>query len=199
MGLQHMKWLGDGADVAVRAAFSLGMCGALAGFLYITAQNGMAESSSGRQAVPQAATVVATLDTGAVHSPAMPEAKPVAVAVPLKVSTPAVASAQIQTVIPTKRPDISPKASVAAAGNSVERFDKCLPNCETRDPMIVGQAASEPAPFDPNPQVDAMVEQPVSFPVLRSAGTLLDRALEVPGDAIRKGKSAITSVVRSTL
>lgn len=195
--MQDMKWLGAGADVAVRAAFSLGMCGALAGFLYLTAQNGIAESSV-TPAEPAAATLVATLDTKPALSQAVVDASPPAVAVPVKVSTPFIAAIKAQTVIPTKRPDVPAKAS-AVARNSPERFDTCLPNCETHDPMIVGYAEKDPAPFQSDPQVDAVVEEPVSLPVLQSAGSLLGRALEVPADAMRKGRSAIASVVRATL
>lgn len=197
MGMQDMKWRAAGADVAIRAAFSLGMCGALAGFLYLTAQNGIAENST-VQAGPQAATLVAMLDAKPTVSQSAVDAGPYAVAAPIKVSTPIIVSMKAQTVIPTKRPEVPTKEPVVAR-SATERFSTCLPNCETRDPMIVGYPEKDPAPFQPDPQVDAMVEEPVSLPVLQRAGSLLGRALEVPGNAIRKGQSAITRVVRATL
>lgn len=196
MNMLKEKWLGGGADVAIRAAFSFAMCGALAGLLYLTAQNGLAAGSNAQQ-TPQTATVLASIGAKpqADRVPA-PVATPAAPMV-LPTSTPVVASADIRPVIPTKRPALPTKP--AAEKNAVARFDSCLPDCETRDPMIVGDADKmtemQPVP----PQDDRQIEQPVRLPMLAGANSLLEKAFDAPGAAFRKGKSVITSVVNATL
>jgi hypothetical protein len=196
MKMLKEKWLDGGADVAIRAAFSFAMCGALAGVMYLTAQNGLADGSNTQQA-PRAATVLASIDSkpqaDRVPLPAAIHAVPIA----HPASVPVVASADIRPVIPTRRP--TAPARLPADKSAVARFDSCLPDCETRDPMIIGYGDQPPEMEPVAARDDQQIEQPVRLPVLAGATSFLGKALDVPGAALRKGKSVITTVVNATL
>lgn len=197
MTMLKEKWLGGGADVAIRAAFSFAMCGALVGVIYLTAQDGLADGSSGQQQ-PRAATVLASMDTRPQADRLPVPVTTKASSITLPASAPVVALTDIRPVIPTKRP--TPPIKLPAGKGDVARFDSCLPDCETRDPMIIGYAGKarqiEPASSQDD---DPQIEQTVSLPVVAGATELLDKAFDVPGAAFRKGKSVITRVVNATL
>ena len=199
MGLKHGNWLGAGTDVAARAAFSLGMCGALAGLLYLTAQDGLADLSTAQQTAPRTATILASLDA----KPQMDRAQAVVDASPVSLSLQASMPAAVAVVplerpaIPTRRPAAPVKMPTAIA--DVARFDRCSPACDTRDPMIVGHADKAQEVALQAPEFDEEIERPVGSPVLAGASNLLEKALDVPGVAFRKGRAVIKTVVRATL
>jgi hypothetical protein len=199
MGLKHRKWLGAGTDVAARAAFSLAMCGALAGLLYLTAQDGLADLSTAQQTNPRTATILASLDA----RPQMDRAQAVVDASPISLSLPAGIPAAVAVVpterpaIPTKRPATPVKMPIAKA--DVARFDRCSPSCDTRDPMIVGYADRTQEVAFQAPEFDEEIERPVVSPVLAGASNLLEKALDAPSAAFRKGRAVIKTVVRATL
>lgn len=199
MGLKHRKWLGAGTDVAARAAFSLGMCGALAGLLYLTAQDGMADVSTAQQTAPRTATILASLDSksGIDRAQAVIDASP-------PVASPATQIPAVVSVTPIERPAIPTRRPAApvkipAAKTEVARFDRCSPACDTRDPMIVGFADKTRETASEAPEAYEDLGQPVDSPILSGASNLLDRALDVPGAAFRKGRAVIRTVVQATL
>lgn len=200
MNWQQQTWYRAGGDILARAGFSLAMCGALAGVLYLTANNGadeMATASTGPSA--RAATVIASYEgsPGVSQSQMAIDASPAAVSLQAKIPAPVerVAAASltpVYSVLPTKRPDREP---VVVASN-VAHFETCLPDCETHDPLIVGHVEKT---YDPglSPSATDELVQRVSYTEQRPS--FLGRALDVPGDAFRHGRRALTTLVRAAL
>ena len=201
MNSQQQSWYNAGADILARAGFSLAMCGALVGVLYATANNGSgAVSASSAGSPARTATVLASFDgsSGIYQSQAVVDASPVSMPDRPKIPMPpervpeaGLASARY-AVLPTKRPD---RQSVAAASNVV-RFESCLPDCETHDPLIVGHAEKASSQgLSPLP-TDELVED-VSF--TETTPSILGRALRAPGIVYRTGRNALTTLVHAAL
>jgi hypothetical protein len=200
MNLQQQTWYRAGGDIVARAGFSLVMCGALAGVLYLTASDGtqgLSTASLGK--APQTATVLASFE----NSPGLSKSQ-----IAIDASPAAMPAAQIPIPIqrvaeigpmPAKRP-VEPvrrplKGPVAVASNVVH-FESCLPACESRDPLIVGQsrkaAETEVSPLP----TDELVQQ-VSY--TERTPSILGRALHAPGFVYRQGRDALTTLVRAAL
>lgn len=192
MKSQQQTWYSAGADIVARAGFSLAMCGALAGVVYLTAHNGSQEISvASAGGTARTATVVASVDgSQAVSgSQAAVDASPVTLPVPTKIPVPLARVAEAgpmaarHPALPLKRPGTQ---QVAVASN-VRRFESCLPGCETRDPLIVGHAEKMPDPgVSPSP-TDELVEQ-VSF--TQQTPSILGRAMDAPGAVYRRGETS---------
>lgn len=88
-------------------------------------------------------------------------------------------------------------AAVSAPSSDVARFDHCLPQCETRDPLIAGYSDSGPYPLAASSPVrDDSRMEPTSS-ALQRAGKLLGKVADAPGAVIRGGREALTSIVRA--
>ncbi|WP_341486927.1 hypothetical protein [Pararhizobium sp. A13] len=112
------------------------------------------------------------------------------------------------TVIPTLKPVASQKRTtssadgrrVAARGKmpqGVLRFDRCIPKCETQDPLIVGYSGPSPDPAVAQSTANDAVDVGFDLSSLHRAGHLLGRTVAMPRAALRKGRDIIYGIVRS--
>jgi hypothetical protein len=201
MKWQQQTWYKAGGDMIARAGFSLAMCGALAGVLYLTASDGTQDlSTASLGKPPQIATVLASFETspGLSKSQSAIDASPAAMPVAAQIPIPVQRVAEIGP-IPAKRP-VEPvrrtvKEPVAVASN-VAHFETCLPACETRDPLIVGQSR-QAAETEVSPLPTDELVQEVSF--TERSPSILGRALHAPGFVYRQGRNALTTLVRAAL
>jgi hypothetical protein len=108
--------------------------------------------------------------------------------------------------IPTKRPFYEPvqpgkpdRSTSTASSSDIVRFDKCKPDCETRDPLFVGTPTAaihtestiitETAEFEsPNPAME------VGASALNGAGYVLIRTAALPFTTLRLGRDAVVKV-----
>ncbi|WP_168879526.1 hypothetical protein [Rhizobium sp. P28RR-XV] len=202
MDAQPMRWWNGQSETTRRLGSGLAVCGTVVGALYMIVQTAPTERAmriiddSGRITISSRGLLdhVATnglqvvVDAGAaqqVMSVPIPQPSPLTAA---KSSAPAKKTASRTDAI---------KTSVAASGD-VERFDRCLPQCETRDPLISGYpqyAEAKPSlagDDDPSP----VVEERVGFHPLAGARQILTRAVDAPGAMLRRGREALDDVAR---
>lgn len=112
------------------------------------------------------------------------------------------------TVIPTMKPVASQKRVTSGADGGrtaakgkmppgVLRFDRCIPKCETRDPLIVGYEGQNLYPA--HAPLMASNEDGGSFNLssLQRARHILGRTAELPRAALRRGRDVIDSIVSS--
>jgi hypothetical protein len=194
------------AATAKNVVLSIGVYGVVAAALYLAwgnageitgqpaAVNQIAESAAEQEfanaevgsgapvpATSAPAEAVAALETGAAAE--VPSAH-----VPDNLDLPEAA-----TVVPTPRPRRMRDAAPATA--RVEIFDRCMPDCDTQDPKIVGAASSAVPISMPEPELAEMRNDDRGFAPLREAGVILRKTVSVPGAAFRRGREAVTDVV----
>jgi len=185
-----------------RLGSGLAVCGTVVGALYVIVQTGPVDRTmqfiddSGRVAINRAAPAsqlaMNHLQSAVDASPAKPQ-----MSVPIPQPSPLAAMAK--TNPPIKRvashSDVA-KTKVASSGD-VEHFDRCLPQCETRDPLIAGHPEyAEAAPPLPNDDPPPVLEERVGFHPLAGARNLLNRAVDAPGVMLRRGRQVIDNVAR---
>ncbi|MEQ1951786.1 hypothetical protein [Mesorhizobium sp. CN2-181] len=98
---------------------------------------------------------------------------------------------------PTQLPGTpdKPKKFASRSHGDVQRFDDCLPACDTRDPLVVGALRTvELLPVEGRQPEIAPDPAPDAFPpanrVMRSGRALVERVVELPGDTLASGKHA---------
>ncbi|MFK3780121.1 hypothetical protein [Agrobacterium sp. NPDC089420] len=78
---------------------------------------------------------------------------------------------------------------------NVQRFDRCVPACDTRDPQITGAVASAQPPLPPAEAEVPLPPEPEAsgnnFSLLESGGQLLGKVAEAPGMTLDKGRQVI--------
>lgn len=202
MDTQPVRWWNGQSETTRRLGSALAVCGTVVGALYLIVETAPTERAmrffddSGRitlanarpldHVAPNALQVaVDTSSTRQLMSVPIPTPSPLAA---MKVPTPAKRVASRTDAVMTK----------AVASSGVERFDRCLPQCETRDPLITGYpeyAEVTPPPLandDPLP----VAEERVGFRPLADARHLLTRAVDAPGVMLRRSRQAIDEVAR---
>lgn len=201
MDTQPVRWWNGQSEATRRLGSALAVCGTVVGALYLIVETAPTERAmrffddSGRITISSAKP----LEHLAANGPQLAiDASPARqlMTVPIPIPSP-LAAVKIPT--PAKRiasHSDTVKTKIAAAGG-VERFDSCLPQCETRDPLIAGgqeYAESEPpsVAIDPPP----VVEERVGFRPLAGARHLLSRAVDAPGVMLRRSRQAIDEVAR---
>lgn len=87
------------------------------------------------------------------------------------------------------------RTAVAAMPPGVDRFDVCLPKCETRDPQIVGRSGAQG--LEPGPKaIGTEVQETVARSAAPGSGhSLLRTAANVPGMALTTGKRVFNGLV----
>lgn len=197
MDTQPVKWWNGQSETTRRLGSALAVCGTVVGALYVIVQTGPSDRAMrsiddiGRIAIsgprPVQQLAMNDLQTAIDASPARP-----LMSVPIPQPSPLAAG--IKSSAPAKRVAVhadTAKANVASAGD-VEHFNRCLPQCETRDPLIAGHpeyAEAAPSPETDNPPV--AVEERVGFHPLEGARHLLNRAADAPGVMLRRSRQAI--------
>ncbi|MBN8952937.1 MULTISPECIES: hypothetical protein [unclassified Rhizobium] len=210
MDAQPMRWWNGQSEATKRLGSGLAVCGTVVAAFYVIVQTGPSDHSmryiddGGRIAINSAAPAqrlaMNQLQSAVDASPARPQVLSMTVPIP----QPSPLAAVVRTSAPVKRvashSDVA-KAKVEASRN-VEQFDRCLPQCETRDPLIAGhpeyaEAAPPPAYDEPSPVMEApVVEERVGFHPLAGARHLLNRAADAPGMMLRRSRQAIDNVAR---
>lgn len=201
MNQQQQTWYRAGSEIIARAGFSLAMCGALGGVLYLTASDGTQDLSTASVSKPaQIATVVASFEAspGLSKSQEAIDASPAAAPMTAQIKAPVQRLAEIGPM-PAKRPALPARVTVkepVAVASNVVHFETCLPDCETRDPLIVGQSrkvvATEVSPLP----TDELVQN-VSY--TERTPSILGRALHAPSFVYRESRNALTTLVRAAL
>ncbi|MBP1860445.1 hypothetical protein [Rhizobium herbae] len=112
------------------------------------------------------------------------------------------------TAIPSMKPVSSPRRAISHADikkaavettmpSGVLRFDRCQPQCETHDPLIVGYTAprqySEEAPLIAHNGDD----EGFNLSPLQGARYIFARTAELPRSALRRGREVLDSIVRA--
>lgn len=80
------------------------------------------------------------------------------------------------------------------ASSDVTQFDRCMPQCDTRDPMIVGYSEADQPPRDLKVQALDVPEPPEDRSPVHGVRYILNRAVEAPAFAVRKGRDVIDGV-----
>lgn len=201
MDTQPVRWWNGQSEATRRLGSALAVCGTVVGAFYLIVETAPTERAmrffddSGRitisNAKPSEHIAASGLQVAIDASPARQ-----LMSVPIPMPSPLAA---VKTTAPAKhvasRSD-TVKTKVAATGG-VERFDRCLPQCETRDPLIAGgpeYAQAEPplVANDPPP----IVEERVGFRPLAGARHLLSRAVDAPVFMLRRSRQALDEVAR---
>lgn len=201
MDTQPMRWWNGQSEATRRLGSALAVCGTVVGALYLIVETAPTERAmrffdeSGRITISNAQTLQhPTTNELQVAIDASPARQLMTVPVP----TPS-PLASVKNPAPAKhvasRSDTI-KIKVAASGEA-ERFDRCLPQCETRDPLIAGAeyaqaeqplVASEPPP---------VMEERVGFRPLAGARHLLSRAVDAPVIMLRRSRQALDDVANA--
>lgn len=121
-------------------------------------------------------------------------------------ASPGVPSPSVAKPVAVPIPHVSPKLAASPAKSrkeetaavmpaGVARFDSCLPECETRDPLIAEYHGPSQDVMPVNAPAD--VEEEVEFDVspLRGAGHVFDAASEASGNVLRRGRQALHNLI----
>ncbi len=203
MDTQPVRWWNGQSEASRRLGVGLAVCGTVVGALYLIAETAPSERAmrffddSGRITVNAARSLAHNATSGPqLAVDASPVRQMMATAVPIPTPSP-FASAKV--VAPVRRVALhsdATKTKVAVA-DGAERFDRCLPQCETRDPLIAGypeyaQAESPSVTQEPLP----VVEEKAGFRPLAGARHLLNQAVDAPGMMLRRSREALDNVAR---
>ncbi|HEY0122543.1 MAG TPA: hypothetical protein VGC14_12425 [Rhizobium sp.] len=200
MSMQQTKVPGAAGVLARKAGVGLFVCGVTVAGLYAVART-EAEAplmSSIDTAGRGGAIEVADARNFATANDLQSAIDASPVVLPTPAIRPATSSkaAATKASAPVKRVAAHAKSTdvKTASSSGVTQFDRCMPQCDTRDPMIVGYSEAEQPPedlqvqarYEPEPQEDRSPVYGVRY--------ILSRAAEAPGFAIRKGRDAIDGV-----
>ncbi len=202
MDAQPVSWWNGQSETTRRLGCGLAVCGTVVGALYVIVQTGPADRSTGfideggRTTINGAASapdlVVNRLQ------PAV-DASPARLLVSVPVPQPSPLAAMIKSGAPVKRIVRADAGKTKVASSAeVEHFDSCLPQCETRDPLITrnpdyAEAVLPVAGDAPSP----VLEERAGFHPLAEARNLLTKAVDAPGDMLRRSRQVIDNVARA--
>lgn len=203
MDTQPMRWWNGQSETTRRLGSGLAVWGTVVGALYVIVQTGPSDRATqfiddtGRIAInrtqPTQQFAMNLLQSAVDASPTKP-----LMSVPIPQPSPL--AAVVKSGAPAKRVAShadAAKTKVAASGD-VEQFDRCLPQCETRDPLIAGRpeyAEAAPSPYEGD-EPPPVVEERVGFHPLVGARNLLDRAVDAPGVMLRRSRQVLDNVAR---
>lgn len=203
MGTQPASWWNGQSETTRRLGSGLAVCGTVVGALYLIVQTAPADRAmrfvddSGVIAI-SSAKPLERVEHVAMGGPQVAvDASPARQTVSVPIPSPSPPASTEKAGVTAKRVASHPviaKTKVASSGG-VERFDRCLPQCETRDPLIAADPeyaqVEQPLVNDEPPPV---VEERVGFRPLAGARHLLSQAVDAPGAVLRRGRRAIDDV-----
>lgn len=197
MSMEHAKLPGAASELARKISVGLFVCGVTVAGLYAVARTDTQRPlMSSIDAAGGGAIKIANARNNAGDLQAVIDASPYVLPTPAVRPASANRSASAQTANGAKKITAHAKVTTVktAASSDVTRFDRCMPQCDTRDPMIVGQ--TEPAPPPVDLQVAARYEpEPVDDqPPAGGVRYILNRAVEAPGYVVRKGRAAFDDI-----
>lgn len=205
MSMQQTKVPGAAGVLARKVGVGLFVCGVTVAGLYAVART-EAEAplmssidTAGRGTIEVAdARNFATANDLQSAIDASPSVLPNPAVLPTPTIRPAtsIKSAAIKPTAPVKRVAAHAKSTdvKTASSSGVTEFDRCLPQCDTRDPMIVGYSEADQPPEDLQVQALYVPEPPEDRSPVHGVRYILHRAAEAPAFAIRKGRDAINDV-----
>ncbi|WP_047464275.1 hypothetical protein [Rhizobium rhizogenes] len=199
MSMQQTKVPGAAGELARKVGVGLFVCGVTVAGLYAVART-EAETPlmssidiGGRGAIEVAdARNFATANDLQSAIDASPTVLPTPIFRPATANKSAAAKAST----PVKR--VAAHAKVTSvktvASSDVTQFDRCMPQCDTRDPMIVGYSEADQPPQDLQEQALYVPEPPEHRSPVQGVRYILGRAAEAPAFAVRKGRDVIDGV-----
>ncbi|MEK1929886.1 MAG: hypothetical protein AAAC47_08880 [Pararhizobium sp.] len=112
------------------------------------------------------------------------------------------------SVIPTMKPVASQKRATSGSEGGraatrgkmppgVLRFDRCIPKCETQDPLIVGYEGQNQYPAYAPLMASSDDDGSFKLSPLQRARHILGRTADLPRAALRRGRDVIDSIVPS--
>lgn len=202
MDTQPVRWWNGQSETTRRLGSGLAVCGTVVGAFYLIVQTGPADRSirfideGGRIAINGAASAQQfAMNRLQLAVDASPTRSLMSVPVP----QPSPPAAMIKSSAPAKRVVRTDAGNTKVASSAeVEHFDRCLPQCETRDPLITSdpdytEAALPVADDAPSP----VAEERVGFRPLADARNLLSKAVDAPGMMLRRSRQVIDNVARA--
>jgi hypothetical protein len=199
MSMQQTKMPGAAGVLARKIGVGLFVCGVTVAGLYAVARTeAEAPLMSSIDATGRGATEVADARNFATANDLQSaiDASPVLMPTPAVRPATANKSAAAKASTPAKRVAAHAKSTdvKTAAASDVTQFDRCMPQCDTRDPMVVGYSEADRPPQDLQEQVLYVPEPPEDRSPVHGVRYILSRAAEAPAFAIRKGRAAIDGV-----
>jgi hypothetical protein len=209
MNMQNTTWRSARAETAGKLGFGLAVCSAVGGLLYATHMSSKDLTLASVEPRDRPAIASAKVQ----DNPAMVKLQAIVDASPIVQST-AHDLAAVPKPIPAPRKIVSaksvnlPKRIASRSGNpvsetamafpsGVERFDRCSPQCETQDPLITGYSGPNLYPATAVLPTSDQQEAEFSISPLKDAREILDKAVDAPGTAFRRGREALAKVVRT--
>lgn len=202
MDTQPMRWWNGQSETTRRLGSGLAVCGTVVGALYVIVQTGPVDRTiqyiddSGSIAINRAAPApqlaMNQLQSAVDASPAKPQ-----ILVPIPQPSPLAAMAKTNPSVKRVASHSDAAKTKVASSGDVEHFDRCLPQCETQDPLITGRPEyAETTPPIANDDPPPMLEERVGFHPLVGARNLLNRAVDAPGVMLRRSRQMIDNVAR---
>ncbi|MCR5942720.1 hypothetical protein FG152_18155 [Ochrobactrum sp. XJ1] len=182
-----------------KAAIRVGVAGFGAALIYAVANGGFPES---------ALRVTDHKQLGTIKTDA-PEKIPAKVETVISVEKPS--EARSQDVIPhvksptqaVLRDSLAPsRKTVSTTRTEVQRFDRCVPACDTRDPQVANRSAMERIPsvrmsLDEVPSVQEQETLASDRSIVGRGRDLLGRVADVPDTTLTMGRRAIQFAVNA--
>jgi hypothetical protein len=202
MGMQQTKWWNFSGEKARRLGMGVGVCSTVFGLIYMVAPSGISLA-------PIETNVQLSADN--VEQPAVPATDkfvPVAASAPAEQAAVTIDPVPLpEKVLPLTRPANPSKQAASrvktartetamASTSEVERYDRCMPQCETRDPLIVGYPEPVQYPAGSYSSASNEPQDKISRSPMQQAGNILSKAAAAPGVALRKGRDMLDSVGR---
>ncbi|KEA08793.1 hypothetical protein G6L29_27545 [Agrobacterium rhizogenes] len=199
MSMQQTKVPGAAGELARKVGVGLFVCGVTVAGLYAVARTeAEAPLMSSVDVTGRGAIEVADARNFATANDLQSAVDASPAVLPTPIFRPATAnkSAGAKASTPVKR--VAAHAKVTSvktvASSDVTQFDRCMPQCDTRDPMIVGLSEADQPPQDLQEQALYVPEPPEDRSPVHGVRYILSRAAEAPAFAIRKGRDAIDGV-----
>lgn len=199
MSMQQTKVPGAAGELARKVGVGLFVCGVTVAGLYAVARTEaetplMSSIDIGGRGAIEVADARNFATANDLQSAI--DASPAVLPTPTFRPTTANKSAATKVTTPVRR--VAAHAKVTSvktvASSDVTQFDRCMPQCDTRDPMIVGYSEADQPPQDLQEQALYVPEPPEHRSPVQGVRYILGRAAEAPAFAVRKGRDVIDGV-----
>ncbi|MEZ2218557.1 hypothetical protein [Rhizobium sp. RCC_161_2] len=199
MSMQQTKVPGAAGELARKVGVGLFVCGVTVAGLYAVARTeAEAPLMSSVDVTRSGAIEVADARNFATANDLQSAVDASPAVLPTPIFRPATANKSAAAKASTTAKRVAAHAKVTSVktvtSSDVTQFDRCMPQCDTRDPMIVGLSEADRPPQDLQEQALYVPEPPEDRSPVRGVRYILSRAAEAPAFAIRKGRDAIDGV-----
>ncbi|MFT4182322.1 MAG: hypothetical protein QM636_10440 [Rhizobium sp.] len=197
MSMEHAKLPGAASELARKMSVGLFVCGVTVAGLYAVARTDSERPlMSSIDAAGGGAIKIANARKNASDLQAAIDASPYVLPTPAVRPALPNKSASSPTGSGVKKVATRAKVTVVktADASDVTRFDRCMPQCDTRDPMIVGEAKPVPPPVDMQVAVRYEPAPVDDQPPAGGVRYILNKAVEAPGYVVRQGRAAFDDI-----